>query len=121
MPIDYASAVYSPGYDVMARKIFVTPLVSQPGMPAYPNRGIYTTEDLDVLAEESAIFSDQQTIVDIIAKEFEVMPMQGDRVFIPADGGVPEAGTFEIMDLDDNGGGETTLLLRKIVPAKPAA
>lgn len=117
MPIDYASAVYSPAFDVMARKIVVTPLVSQPSMPAYNSRGVYTTQAEDLMAEENAVFSDQQTIVDIIAKEFEVLPLQGDRIFIPADGGVPEAGLFEVMDSDDNGGGEITILLRKVVPA----
>jgi hypothetical protein len=119
MPIDYASVVYSPAYDLFARKIVVTPLVSQPGVPAYTSRGVYTTEEDDILTEEGAVFSDQRTILDIIAKEFEVQPLQGDHVFIPADSGVPEAGTFEIIDTDDNGGGETTLSLRKWVDAKP--
>lgn len=119
MPIDYAAAVYGPAFDLFARKIVVTPLVSQPGMPAYDSRGIYTTTDDDVLTEEGAIFSDQRTIIDIIANEFEVMPLQGDHVFVPADSGIPAAGLFEILDLDDNGGGETTLSVRKVVPAKP--
>jgi len=119
MPIDFASVVYTPGQDMFGRKIIVTPLTSQPGMPAYMSRGIYTTEEDDVLTEDGAIFSDQRTIVDIIAKEFEVLPIQGDHIFIPADGGVPEAGLFEVIDIDDNGGGETTLSLRKVVDSKP--
>lgn len=119
MPIDYAAVVYSPAFDMFARKIVVTPLASQPGMPEYPSRGVYTTEEDDVLTEEGAIFSDQKTIVDIIAKEFEVLPIQGDHVFIPADSGIPAAGLFEVIDIDDNGGGETTLSLRKVVDPKP--
>jgi hypothetical protein len=119
MPIDYASVLYMPGYNMFARTIVVTPLVSQPNMPAYTARGIYTTQQDDVLTEEGAIFSDQKTILDIIAKEFEVLPLQGDHVFIPTDSGVPEAGMFEIIDLDDNGGGEITLSIRKWVDAKP--
>lgn len=120
MPIDFASVVYSPGYDMFARKIVVTPLASQPGMPAYNARGIYTTKEEDVLTEEGAILSDQKTIVDIIAKEFEVGPIQGDHIFIPADSGIPAAGLFEVIDIDDNGGGETTLSLRKVVDPKPS-
>jgi hypothetical protein len=119
MPIDYASVIYSSAQDTFGRKIVVTPLVSQPNASVYNARGIYTTEEDDVLTEEGAIFSDQRTIVDIIAKEFTVQPLQGDHVFIPADGGVPEAGLFEIIDTDDNGGGETTLSLRKVVTSKP--
>lgn len=120
MPIDYASAVYTHTQDLMGRKIVVTPLVSQPGMPEYSSRGIYTTEEEDLPAEDGSIFSDQHTILDVIAKEFEVLPMKGDRIFIPADSGIPEAGLFEIIDLQDNGGGETTFDLRQVVPAKPA-
>lgn len=120
MPIDYATAVYSHSQDLMGRKIVVTPLVSQPGQPAYQSRGIYTTEEADLPADDGSIFSDQHTIVDVIAKEFEVLPMVGDHIFIPADSGIPEAGLFEIIDLQDNGGGETTFDLRKVVTSKPA-
>lgn len=121
MPIDFASQVYSPAQDMFGRPIVVTPLVSQPGMPAYAARGIYTTEPQDLLAEEGAIFSDQRTILDVITKEFDVLPLQGDHILIPAVGGIPAAGLFEIIDLKDNGGGETTFNLRKVVDSKPVA
>jgi len=120
MPIDFASVVYTPGQDMFGRPVVVTPVVSQPGQPAYTARGIYTTEPEDILAEEGSIFSDQRTILDIIAKEFEVVPIQGDLIFIPSSAGIKEEGNFVVSDLKDNGGGETTLLLRRSVEAKPA-
>jgi hypothetical protein len=41
-------------------------------------------------------------------------------IFIPSSAGIKEEGNFVVSDLKDNGGGETTLLLRRSVEAKPA-
>jgi hypothetical protein len=120
MPIDYASVVYTPAQDIFGRPVVVTPVVSQPGMPAFTARGIYTTEPEDLLAEDGSVFSDQRTILDVITKEFDVLPIQGDLVSIPSTSGIPAEGQFVISDLKDNGGGETTFLLRRSVEAKPA-
>lgn len=120
MPIDYASAVYTHAQDKFGRPITVTPLKSQPNVPPYNARGIYTTEEQDIQAEDSSIFSDQHTIIDVIAVEFDVVPIQGDHIFVPAVGSIPEAGLFEIIDVQDNGGGEITFDLRKVVQSKPA-
>lgn len=119
MPIDFSSVIYSHTQDTFGRPITVTPIVSQPTMPPYTARGIYTTEEEDLPAEDGSIFSDQHTILDVIAREFEVLPIQGDRIFIPAVGGIPAAGLFEIIDIKDNGGGEMTYELRKVVDPKP--
>lgn len=119
MPINWPSLVYSPNYSVFARSVTITPLASQPNAPAYTARGIFDTAALDVIAEDGSIFSDQTTILDILETDFTVLPIQLDRIQIPADGGMPAAGTFEIQDVSSNGGGETTLTLRRIVEAKP--
>lgn len=119
MPVDFSAQVYSPAQDMFGRPIVVTPTVSQPSMPPYNARGIYTTEEEDLPAEDGSIFSDQHTILDVVAREFEVLPIQGDLIFIPAVGGIPAAGNFVIIDIKDNGGGETTFELRKVVQSKP--
>lgn len=78
-------------------------------------RGIYGSTWIDVHTEDGSIFSDQRTIFDIRADEFSLLPVQEDTVAIPADSsGMPDLGTFQIIDVDDNGGGELTLTLRKI-------
>lgn len=120
MALNFSTLVYLPNYDTFARPVTITPLASQPGVPAYSARGIYGTRPVDVQGQDGSIFSDQQTILDIREAEFAVLPVQLDRVFIPddADGG-PSPGTFEIMDTEPNGGGETTLVIRKVVTAKP--
>jgi hypothetical protein len=121
MAVNFSTLVYLPNFDLFARPITVTPLASQPGMPAYTARGIYGTRPIDVQAEDGSIISDQQTIVDIRQDEFAVLPDQLDRVYIPAD---PDAGRdlgeFEVTDTEDNGGGETTLVLRKYRAARPS-
>ncbi len=121
MAINFSTLVYLPNYDTFARGISVTPLASQPGMPAYTARGIYDTRPLDIQAMDGSIISDSQTILDVRDAEFTKVPEQLDRIYIgpDADAG-PALGEFEVHDTEANGGGETTLILRKIVVAKPS-
>ncbi len=119
MAMDFATLVYAPAYSVFARPIEITPTKSQPGQPTYSARGIYGTQPIDVLTENGAIFSDQQTIVDILEREFAVLPMQGDTINIPGSGSLTDLGQFEIIERKTNGGGETTLSIRKIMTARP--
>lgn len=120
MAVNFSTLVYLPNFDLFARPITVTPLASQPGLPAYDARGIYDTRPIDVQAEDGSIISDQQTILDVRDEEFSAVPEQLDKIHIPAD---PDAGRdlgdFEVTDTEANGGGETTLVIRKIVAAKP--
>jgi hypothetical protein len=121
MAINFSTLVYLPNYDTFARAVTITPLASQPGSPAYTARGIYDTRPIDVAAMDGNIISDQQTILDVREAEFTVVPAQLDRVYIgpDADAG-PALGDFEVVDADSNGGGETTLVLRKIMASLPS-
>jgi hypothetical protein len=119
MPVDFSELVYHPAYDTFARAITVTPLKSQPGASAYPARGIFNTEPVDVVALDGSIVSEQRTILDIRQVEFPVLPEQKDHINIPADGGLPDLGDWEVADAMNNGGGEVTLTLHKVVSHKP--
>jgi hypothetical protein len=120
MAINFSTQVYTPAFNLFARPVTITPLVSQPNAPAYAARGIYDTEPIDVLAEEGSIFSDSRVVLDILEAEFTVLPLQGDHVAISENVGMPDLGTFEVIEVKSNGGGETSLSLRKWVAAKPA-
>lgn len=119
MAVDFSTQVHSHTYDVFARAVTITPVKSQPSQAAYSARGIFGTVAIDVVAEDGAIVSDARTILDIREIEFSVLPIQGDEITIPASGNIPAAGSFRILDTDTNGGGETTLTLRKLWVAKP--
>lgn len=119
MAINFATSVYAVTYNVFARPVTITPTISQPLQPAYSTRGIYNTMPIDTVIEGGNIISDQRTILDIIETEVSVIPRQGDTVFIGASADLPELGTYVITDVDSNGGGETTLTLRKVMTAKP--
>ena len=120
MAVNFSDMVYLPCFDTFARAISVTPVASQPGGTAYTARGIFDTTDIDVVALDGSIISEQRTILDIREVEFGILPSQGDRIDIPAEGGLPDAGAWECIDSSRNGGGETTLTLRRLMPAKPA-
>ncbi len=115
MAINFSQQVYAPTYDVFARPVTFMPK----NLPSYEGRGIYTTQKFDLETETSALFSDAQTILDILESEFTTIPNQGDQLFIPEHIGIPEAGTFEVLDIDTNGGGESTLAIRKVLVSKP--
>jgi hypothetical protein len=50
--------------------------------------------------------------------EFPILPTQQDRLFVPQEA-MPEQGWWEVNATETNGGGETTLTLRRWTPAKP--
>lgn len=114
--VDYSTLIYAPNYDMFARPILVTPLASQPAAGAYQARGIYNHNRINVALEDGSILTEQETILDIRTAEFRVPPQQNDQVSIPADGTVPAVGDFLITSAWDNGGGEISLHLRKLIP-----
>lgn len=119
MGVNFATLLYEPNFDMWAIPITIVPLVSQPGGSSYPARGIFDTRDIDVVGLDGAIFSDQKTILDILEKEFAIIPLQGDHVIIPVDCNGEPKGEYEIIDACTNGGGEHMLTLRKWETASP--
>jgi hypothetical protein len=119
MAVDYSNIIYAKTQDLYGRPVVITPLASQPGHPAYEARGIYRSEAMDVEADENSVFSDQRTVLDVRDLEYDVVPIQGDHISIPATGSIVAAGDFTVIDQDSNGGGETSLTLRRLVTSKP--
>jgi hypothetical protein len=112
--------VYAPNFNVWARPITVSPLVSQPGAPAFSNRGYFDEKQLDVLGEAGTIFSDAQMYLHILEAEFPTMLKQGDQIDMPAHQGVKGA-SFIVLDLTPgNAGGLVILTLRFISTNRPA-
>ena len=116
MAVNFALMPYLPNYEFWARTIVVTPIFGA----SYTARGIYNTRGTIIDTDFGrAIVSDQETILDILEFEFAVLPKQGDLIDIPAYEGIPAAGLFEVTDSSSNGGGETTLIIRKFETAAP--
>jgi hypothetical protein len=116
MAVNMSTMVYQRCQDLFGRPVTFTSTLGN----SYSGsaRGIYDTEELNVLLEDGSIMSDQKTILDIRAAEFGSLPVQGDIVDIPYDSfsELPDLGSFVVLDTDDNGGGEITLTLRKLLP-----
>jgi len=122
MALDFSTLVYLPNMDTFSRGITVTPLASQPGAPAYASRGIFDTRPVDVQGMDGSITSDQQTILDVRDAEFSFVPEQLDRIYIgpDANAGNIGVGEYEVVDTEANGGGLTTLIIRRVMTAKPS-
>lgn len=115
MAINYSQQLHLHTYDTFSRPVVFSPVIGG----SFTGRGIYTTEELDVLSEDNSIFSDQKTILDIRDEEFTVVPVQNDQLSIPSHIGMPALGDYIVLDTKANGGGETTLYIRKVVISKP--
>jgi hypothetical protein len=110
--IDFDALVLAPASKIFQIKVVYTPTVSQPGVLPFATNGVYSSQALDVELQDGTIYSDQQTKLDIRLADFAVYPNEGDFVTI-TDTRHPACGKqFWIGDLDEDGQGGGTLLLR---------
>jgi hypothetical protein len=115
--IDFDALVLKPATDVFAISVSITPLVTQPGAPAYPVRGVYSSSKLDVVMQDETIFSDQQTKLEIRKAEFpDPPPDRGDLVEITQSNHPAFGQRYWIGDQDLDGQGGISLLLRTQQP-----
>lgn len=120
MAINFSTVVYLQCFDMFARSVTVIPLASQPGAPSYYARGIFDTRPINVMAEDGSIFCEQQTILDVRDAEFGIVPTQLDQIQIPVNpDDVSNITLYEVTHTESNGGGETTLAIRKVLTANP--
>jgi hypothetical protein len=119
MGVDFAASVYSPCFDMFARTIIIYPVVSQPGIAGYGARGIFDTNETDVVGMDGSILTNARTELDIFQPEWPTYPRQGDIVDIPFEADV-DGGTFQVADVHGfgNAGGELTLILSRYEDAK---
>jgi len=120
MTIDFNATVLQAAQDAFGRPVSIFPIRSQPGMPPYTVRGIFSSDPLTVATEGGGAFSDQYTTLDIRDSELTVLPTTYDQVTI---GVVQEItsglGQFEIEDTRHDGQGATQLVLKRIKVAAP--
>jgi hypothetical protein len=110
--IDFDALVLKPAGDIFQIEVVYTPSVSQPGVLPFATHGVYSSTPLDVVMQDDTIYSDQQTKLDIRLRDFAAQPAEGDFVTI-TDVRHPAYGKqFWIGDLDEDGQGGGTLLLR---------
>lgn len=104
--MDFASLVLGPAMAVFSDPIVFTPTVSQPGVAAFPARGVYAVKQVTVRLEDGGIFTDQQPTLGIKLADYPVPPVQGDS-FVRA--GV----TWNVWDVQPDGQGGADLVLKQ--------
>jgi hypothetical protein len=122
MGVDYSTSIYLPNYNQWARPVTFYPIKSQPTVSSYVARGIFGTVGIDIISLDGSDVAEQKTILDILEVEFSILPIQQDQLYIGPDlpfGMKDTPGMFEVNETATNGGGETTLELRRILPANP--
>ncbi len=117
MSVNLDVLLQHPVFDFWAIPATFVPLASDPGGPSYAGRGIYNTWDIEVAAEDGSVLSDQRTLFDVRKSEFAIPPRQNDHVIIPLDCSNQPLGEYQIIDVNDNGGGQLVLTIRKVETA----
>ena len=84
-------------------------------LESYNKRGVFVTTPMDVMTEDTVVFSDQKSAIDIRLTEYPVPPQARDWVFVPAHMSMPEKGPYEIVDVDEFHDGRARLSLRLAV------
>jgi hypothetical protein len=121
--LDFDALVLAPCMDAFAIDILVAPLISRPGAPVYPARGIYNQRSIDVPTEDGSILNSHTVELGIRLSEYPIPVKQGDRITIvtPPPGANGMAGrVFTIEDLNEDGQGGSGLVL-KILTAPDSA
>jgi len=114
--IDFDALVLNPATNIFAITIRVTPLVTQPGVPAYDARGVYNKRDMDVEMQDGTIFSDHEVSIGIRLWDFAVPPDQGDMIEIIDQRHPARGQRYWVGDSDEDGQGGAMLLLRTEKP-----
>ena len=111
--LDFGALVLAPAMTVFARPAMLTPVKSQPGQPAYPCRGIWKAQPVDVQISIGEIDTVGLTLgIKLSDPAFTVPPEVGDELFIPAAGPYPHVGRFQISNIDPDGQGGSILRLK---------
>jgi hypothetical protein len=116
--VDFDKLVLGPASKIFQIKVRFTPLVSDPGAPAFDLWGVYSSSPVDVQMQDETIFSDQQTSLGIRKRDFlGARPDRGDLVEITDTTHIDFGKRFWVGDSDDDGQGGSMLMLRTHNPA----
>jgi len=126
MAVSFSTLLYAHVFDMFARPVVITPLVSEPLVPPYGDmRAVFNSGPLTITNDDGvviSVISDQETIVDIISAEFaaagHAIPVQGDLIHFNGDTDI-DGGDYEIIDRSSNAGGQITFGVRRYEPAAP--
>jgi len=114
--IDFDALVLAKCEDIFSIQIKITYVVTKPEAAPAIGRGIYSSSPTDVIMQDEAIFSDQQTSVGIRVRDWAIVPDRGDLLEI-IDARHPAYGSrYWVGDVDLDGQGGAMLMLRTQQP-----
>ncbi|WP_035698420.1 head-tail joining protein [Bradyrhizobium japonicum] len=123
MSIDLSALVLGPCMEAWAKPVTITPVKSQPTARPYDVRGVWTVDNINLVADNGAPFSTRTIKLGVKLDEFAVPLMQGDYVRTLAsnlpmgylkDAYAPGAVVDFVVDNDQpDGQGGTVLILKR--------
>ncbi len=104
--MDFANLVLGPVMAAFGRPITFTPVKSEPGVAAYPARGVYAVKQVTIRTEDGGGFTDQQPTLGIRLADYPVPPMQSDSFTL---NGV----AWWVWDVQPDGQGGADLVIKQ--------
>ncbi len=106
--IDWAGLVLAPAMAVFGQPITVTPTKSQPKAAPYAACGVYACKPVqEVIEGTELVHQTHQHTLGIRLPDYPVPPAQGDGLAMPQ-------GSFLVTNVEADGQGGGTLILRKL-------
>lgn len=116
--IDFNALVLGPCMDTFAFAAKVFPVAGGPGAAAFDIRCVYTSRPIDVQMQDGMILSDQETSIGVKLDEIAMPIVRGDRIRFGSDAPAGIIGkTMIVGDVDEDGQGGATIMLRNTSPA----
>jgi hypothetical protein len=109
VPVDFDTLVIKPAMDVFSKAMTVKPLASQPLVPSYAARGVWSKRPVDIATEGGGILSSEERKIGIRLSEFVVPIAVLDQVKFDGD-------WYWIDDVDEDGQGGASLTLKAVNP-----
>lgn len=114
--IDFAALALGPGIAAFGRPVTVTPVASVPVRPAFPATGVWSVKNTNLAIEGGGNLNTTDITLGIRLSDWRVPPEQFALVSVPAAGGLPAEGALWIDDIDEDGQGGATLILKRGSP-----
>lgn len=105
--IDFSALVLGPCQDVFGVSITIDPLKSQPSVPPYDARGIWTVKDVDVIMEDGTVLASKSYEIGVRLSEYPIPPVKTDQVTV-------NANTYAIDEVRPDGQGGAKWVLKAL-------
>lgn len=111
--IDFAALALGPGITAFGRPVTVKPLASKPIRQPFDTSGVWAVQNTSIELEAGASLNTTKITLGIRLSDWKYPPEQFAFVRVPAAGFYPDEGTLWIDNINPDGQGGASLVLKR--------